>query len=152
MYYNIYVFYARRAAPHQPIHQPVNPGSSKTEAQEAPRRPPGGSKEAPGRLPGTPKAGIQDGPVPEPKKLIPAARFWTILYQNGPPNRGHFFLGIRHRVVSKRLETASDRQKLKKTGFRKGTRFGTSFGTSFGWIFSEKRCINRGTQGHLALL
>ena len=46
------IFYARRAAPHQPIHQPVNPGSSKTEAQEAPRRPPGGSKEAPRRLPG----------------------------------------------------------------------------------------------------
>ena len=92
------------------------------------------------------------GPVPEPKKLIPAARFLTILCRNGPPNGGHFFLEIRHRVVWKRLETPSDRQNLEKTGFRKGTRFGTSFGTSFGWIFSEKRCIYRGAQSHLALL
>ena len=49
MYVHIYtyIFYARRAAPHQPIHQPVNPGSSKTESQEASRRLPGGSREAP---------------------------------------------------------------------------------------------------------
>ena len=92
------------------------------------------------------------GPVPEPKKPIPVARFFAILCRNGPPNGGHFFSEIRYRVVWKRLETASDRQNLKKPGFRKGTRFGTSFGTSFGWIFSEKRCINRGTQSHLALL
>ena len=44
----IYIFYARRAAPHQPIHQPVNPGSSKTESQEASRRLPGGSQRLPG--------------------------------------------------------------------------------------------------------
>ena len=42
------IFYARRAAPHQPIHQPVNPGSSKTEAQEASRRLPGGPQRLPG--------------------------------------------------------------------------------------------------------
>ena len=48
IYIYIYIFYARRAAPHQPIHQPVNPGSSKTEAQEASRRLPGGSQRLPG--------------------------------------------------------------------------------------------------------
>ena len=42
------IFYARRAAPHQPIRQRVNPGSSKTESQEASRRLPGGSQRLPG--------------------------------------------------------------------------------------------------------
>ena len=42
-----------------------SPGGS----HKAPSTRPGGSQKAPGRLPGTPTRGIQDGPVPEPKKL-----------------------------------------------------------------------------------
>ena len=44
------------------------------------------------------------------------------------PKWGPVFSEIRYRVDWQCPETASDRQKLKKTGFRKGTRFGTSFG------------------------
>ena len=53
------------------------------------------------------------------------------------PKWGSFFSEIRYRAVWKRLETASDRQNLKKTWFRKGTRFGASFGTKFNWIFRK---------------
>ena len=56
IYYLSTYSYSMRDArgPHQPIHQPapVVAGSSKTDAQEAPRRLPGGSQEASRRLPG----------------------------------------------------------------------------------------------------
>ena len=50
---------------------------------------------------------------------------------------GPFFSEIRYRAVWKRLETASDRQNLKKTWFRKGTRFRGNLGTKFNWIFRK---------------
>ena len=174
----VYIFYARRATPHQPIHQPVNGGYSKTEAQEltrragtksidnnvddrseaqeAPTRLPARAQEAPRRLPGGFQAPRQEefktDPFQSPKNLISVPRFFCDFMPKWAPKWGPFFSEIRYRAVWKRLETASDRQNLKKTWFRKGTRFGASFGTKFNWIFRKKRRTYRRAQSHLALL
>ena len=81
VYTQISFQYSMRDArgPHQPIHEPVNPGSSKTEAQEASRRLPRGSQRLPGgsqEAPGVPQERHTEAAShPEPMGLVTAAPF-----------------------------------------------------------------------------